>query len=76
MTNHKPTKRAEIARNTLVRVENERNVTTDTMDAIQRAFEAGGIEFLSNDGLRLKRRLRAETWREQHVEQKDRRQAG
>ena len=48
--------RADIARNTIVRVEAEKNVTTNTMDAIQRAFEASGIEFLSNDGLRLKRK--------------------
>jgi transcriptional regulator with XRE-family HTH domain len=46
--------RAEVAPNTVIRFEADRGVQTASVAAIQRALEAAGVEFLPDNGVRLR----------------------
>jgi len=46
--------RAEVAPNTITRFEADRGVHTASVAAIQRALEAAGVEFLPDNGVRLR----------------------
>jgi transcriptional regulator with XRE-family HTH domain len=47
-------RRAEVAPNTITRFEADKSVNTGTVVAIQRALEAAGVEFLPDNGVRLR----------------------
>jgi hypothetical protein len=60
-------RKAEVAPNTIVRIEGGRRVSPRSLTAVRGALEASGIEFLDR-GIRIK--PDAETYREQEVERK------
>jgi DNA-binding XRE family transcriptional regulator len=60
-------RKAQVAPNTIVRIENARKVSPNSLVAVQGALEASGIEFLDR-GIRI--RPEAELDREQEVERK------
>lgn len=51
-------KKAGITANTVTRIENGADAKQSTMDKLQRALEAAGVEFINGDqpGVRLRRR--------------------
>jgi transcriptional regulator with XRE-family HTH domain len=49
-------RRAEVSPNTIIRFEAEKSVNTGTIAAIERALEAAGIEFITGNGVRLRKR--------------------
>ncbi len=60
-------RKAQVAPNTIVRIEGGRKVSPRSLAAVQEALEASGIEFLDR-GIRM--RADAESDREQEVERK------
>jgi transcriptional regulator with XRE-family HTH domain len=47
--------RAQVAPNTITRFEADKSVNTATVGAIEDALEAAGVEFLPDNGVRLKK---------------------
>ena len=48
--------KAKVSPNTVTKIESGEEVRPATMLALQHAFETAGIEFLGDDGVRLKRK--------------------